>query len=525
MSKVLSRILFSIILAFLVITPPVYAETGPKNGDTWQPRLPGPAPAVANPLVVTDVVVDKEAENAVVARQKAITESSRAAFMKLAERNMSPEEFKAFKPPKDSDISMLVQDFEVQDEQMSATRYIGTFTVRFREGVRHYMDVRDDTGPPVEENYADERPEGFGTEETAEADTDTDETVDGEPAERTPSVRTAYESRPSWLESAYGARARPGLVRGGEALTGIEPIAQSVLVLPYFENVSGQTLLWEEQNPWLGIWQGALPKAVANGRQFFVPLGDISDISAGSANGVWSGDYAAIDKLLENYGAEQAVLAVANKSGPELTVEVYTYRNGKLRRRDTLKPYVADSVGAAAFRKGVYETIGYLQAPAAVRNGPVARPVEQISRDILETRVIDSTSDGTQPFNPSRPLVMKPLGQDYRTYGFTGQSAGGAQPQQAVGGATRIEATMQFNDSRSWMDMQRRIAGVMPPVRVDISAMSSNSVSFTLTSDAPAGIVKQSLYSRGVELHPPVMEGGARGTPVYDVRLAPLFRQ
>ncbi len=518
MSKFISRGIFSIILFSLVIIQPVFAQVGPKNGDTWEPQLPGPAPAVANPLVVTDVVVDKEDKNAVVAREKAMADSRRAAFMKLAERNMSPEEFKGFKPPKDADIAMLVQDFEVQDEQMSATRYVGTFTVRFRDGVRHYMTVHEGTGPAPELDLAAEKPAAEDGEEVAQENLDTVETPDPNDY---PLPGYDANRRPSWQESTYGAAGRPGLVRANDVDTSYEPIAQNVLILPYFENISGQTLLWEEQNPWLGMWQGALPKAGAQGRKFYVPLGDISDIAAGPGNGVWSGDYRAVDTLLENYGAEQAVLAVANKSGPELTVEIYTYRAGKLHRRDTLKPYVGTSSGTEAYRKGIYETIGYLQAPYAPRTNTsytgTPRPVEQISRDLVrtyDTVVIDGNSGGGKPFNPSQPLMMKPLGQDYKTY----------QPVPVVAGSTRIEATMQFSDSRSWMDMQRRLAASIPAVRVDISAMTSNSVSFTLSSDAPAGVVKQSLYSRGVELHPPVMDGGAHGTPVYDARLAPLAR-
>lgn len=553
MSKAFFHASFSAILAFLVIITPSYGQVGPKNGDTWTPRLPGPAPAVPNPLVVTDVVVDKEAANAVVAREQAMADSRRAAFMKLAERNMSPEAFKSYKPPKDSDIAMLVQDFEVQDEQMSATRYVGTFTVRFRDNVRNYIDVHTDPSPPpsAQAAYVNDR---LATMNAAAEKTETDPALPPETAAVAPPVDPGYpEPAPadgsgrSWKEAAYGAQPRPSLLdaNGAPIERGDnDVIAKSVLIVPYYEDISGETLLWEETNPWLPAWQGALPRANGGGRKFFVPLGDISDIAAGAANGVWSGNYAPLDRLMRNYGAEQAVLAVANKSGPQLTVEIYTYREGRLRRRDTLKPYVGDKTQTEALRTGVFETVAYLQAPAADKPRPVRR-VEQISHDLLATpsyaipannpdnyatTVIDSKNDGYAnrfgnntgaQMNNRPPLVVKPV-QDFPP-GYIppaqqpAYSNIASQPQ--LGSATRLDARMDFTDGRAWMELQRRIAGAQPPVRVNISSLSSSSVTFTLASDAPLPSVQQALSARGVDLQSPAGEYG--GAPVYNVRLAP----
>ncbi|HYD18878.1 MAG TPA: DUF2066 domain-containing protein [Patescibacteria group bacterium] len=489
------------------------AELGPKNGDTWTPQLPGPAPAVANPLVVADVVVDKEAENSVVAREKAIADSRREAFRKLAERNMSPAEFKKFKLPKDTEIATLVQDFEIQDEQMSSTRYVGTFTVRFRDAVRNYIDVKDDPAPQVNVASEDTRtnyvqiqpgesvPPAESVEEAPLADDGMSTTAPADPQE-------AMESRSDWKESVYGQKGRPSLVRadGPVVTSDAEPIAKSVLILPYYENMDGQTLLWEESNPWLLMWQGALPKT-SSGRQFYVPLGDISDISAGNSNGVWEGDYRAIDKLLKNYGAEQAVLAVANRSGPDLTIEIYTYSHKNLRRRDTLKPYAAEMAQTEAFRRGISETVSYLQS------APAKRPS-------LVTETVTTTTTTTLRGRPSlQTVIVDSHGEDIPA--ASGYVPGTAWSPTLAAAATRISASMQFNDSRSWMEMQKRLAGMNPPVKVEVNALSARSVDFTLTSSAPLGAVKQAFYSRGIELDPPMMQAGR---PVYDLRLSPLTR-
>ena len=486
MSKVICKTLFFVICFSLYGITQVSAQIGPKNGDTWEPRLPGPAPAVAMPLVVTDVVVDKTADNPVIAREQAIAESKRAAFMKLAEQNLTPEQMKSFQPPKDSDIAMLVQDFEIQNEQMSSTRYVGTFTVRFRDIVRNYIRIRD-AAPPLAENYTDE---GY-----SDGGYDT--------RRRSPLL---YTGRPPAAQEEETA---------GNADSGM--IAQTVLVLPYFENIAGRTLLWEEGNPWLRMWQNAMPKSTAGSRQFFVPLGDISDIASGASNGIWSGDYRAVDALMRAYGAEQAVVAVANKSGPSLTVDIYTYSQGNLKRRDTLKPYAADATEQEAYKKAMFETIAYMQAPHAPRRAAPRAAVESISRDVTRELRDDN---GT--------IVI-----DSRTQGFVNpvpQHAGynpppSVPPVTVVAATTNIDATMQFTDPGAWMDMQRRVAGLQPPVQVNISSLSANSVDFTLSSSAPIDVVKRSLLARGVELRPPAMEGGAVGRPVYDVRLGPVPQQ
>jgi hypothetical protein len=103
-----------------------------------------PARAADDPLTVSGVTVDKTDKNAVLARAAAIAEARRAALRMLADRNGAS----AFVLPDDAAISTVVQDFEITNEQLSATRYVATFTVRFRDGVRKYVDVK--ATPPRE---------------------------------------------------------------------------------------------------------------------------------------------------------------------------------------------------------------------------------------------------------------------------------------------------------------------------------------------------------------------------------------
>lgn len=539
------------------------AEVGPKNGDTWKPVLPTKREVRADdPLIVGDVIVDKTAENSVVARDQAIADARKAAFQKLAERNMTPEAFKAFKMPSDKDIGMMVQDFEIKNEQMSSTRYVGNFTVRFRDVVKNYMTIRPlpVTGAPATATAAAlEVPEqAAGTPDTTAESGDAG--AAGTAAAEGVKLPTTVTERDS------------------------EPLAQSVLVLPYYEDIAGKTLLWEENNPWLMMWQGALPKTAAGAsRQFFVPLGDISDVATGASNAVWSGDYRPLEKLRSNYGAEEVVLAVANKSAEALSVDLYTYNHNHLRKRATLTPYVGEAPEEVAYKKAMTEVLQYLQQPGSVRKGP---RVEDISREVthftrangyaapqagangagagtttvitreraplvvdppltvqtpsqtpsqtqaqargqVQTHIVPplTVDDMHQPYAPQQqtytqqPPIVRTVGMQpvYSTGDAARGSAEGA-PAYSGGGATMLAATMQFDNPRSWMDVQRRLSSLNPPVKVNITSLNSNSVAFTLSSDSPVEALRQALSARGVALGAPVT--ASTGRPVYDVRLA-----
>jgi hypothetical protein len=97
----------------------------------------------AEGYTVEKVEVDVTAKNAVKAREKALDEAQVKAYEILAERFLSPEEFKNFKAPDAMTVSTLVQDFEVTNEQLSSTRYKGIFTIRFRpNAVKSYMGAQ-----------------------------------------------------------------------------------------------------------------------------------------------------------------------------------------------------------------------------------------------------------------------------------------------------------------------------------------------------------------------------------------------
>lgn len=108
-------------------------------------------------FTVKNIRIDKTEKNAVVAQKKAMEEATRIAFDILAKRLLSEIQYASFALPEDQILNSFVSDFEIGDEQLSATRYLADFTFRFDpENVRRFFDgggneIEADIGdiPPV----------------------------------------------------------------------------------------------------------------------------------------------------------------------------------------------------------------------------------------------------------------------------------------------------------------------------------------------------------------------------------------
>ncbi|HEU0118258.1 MAG TPA: DUF2066 domain-containing protein, partial [Alphaproteobacteria bacterium] len=117
--------LLVILLVFGFLATPALAQMAAPDNDS-------------NVFSVADVAVDATADNGVHARDLAIAQAQRAAFDQLLDRLGADSSME--KKLSDDDIATLVQNFEVQSERTSATRYIGTYTVQFRPtAVRDYL--------------------------------------------------------------------------------------------------------------------------------------------------------------------------------------------------------------------------------------------------------------------------------------------------------------------------------------------------------------------------------------------------
>ncbi len=101
------------------------------------------APAQADTaFTVRDVTVDVTADSAAAARDQAFAQAQVEAFATLAARLLSEDRMADFQTPDAAVISGFIKDFEITNEQLSAVRYVGTYTFRFESGaVRDYMNT------------------------------------------------------------------------------------------------------------------------------------------------------------------------------------------------------------------------------------------------------------------------------------------------------------------------------------------------------------------------------------------------
>lgn len=118
---------------FAAIAVALAVQAGPVKAQTpgaAPPAVASPAVPAADPFTVSGVKVDVSAANANAARDQAIRDAQVKAWAELYKR-LVPS---ATAVPRVSEIELarLVQGFEIDDEKVSATRYLGSITVRFR---------------------------------------------------------------------------------------------------------------------------------------------------------------------------------------------------------------------------------------------------------------------------------------------------------------------------------------------------------------------------------------------------------
>jgi hypothetical protein len=91
-------------------------------------------------LTVSDVPVDVTAKDANAARDQGIATAQSKAFDMLVKQLVSDPPDQARLHPGQQQIEGFVQDFSIENERVSTVRYIGTYSVRFRESrVRKYL--------------------------------------------------------------------------------------------------------------------------------------------------------------------------------------------------------------------------------------------------------------------------------------------------------------------------------------------------------------------------------------------------
>ncbi len=98
-----------------------------------------PAKAQQNVYVAAGIPVDITGDLATL-REQAMLKAQREGLQKVLSTIASPEDLKSITLPGDDEITSWVQDFEIEEEKTSASRYIGRFTFRFMaDPIRQFL--------------------------------------------------------------------------------------------------------------------------------------------------------------------------------------------------------------------------------------------------------------------------------------------------------------------------------------------------------------------------------------------------
>jgi hypothetical protein len=105
-----------------------------------------PAPALAQSdmavFQVSGIEVDASAADAVAARQQAVREGQREGLDRLLRRLVPAEEYQLLPAVGDLNVDRYVQNFEIANEELSATRYLAQLTVRYEpDAVRELLQT------------------------------------------------------------------------------------------------------------------------------------------------------------------------------------------------------------------------------------------------------------------------------------------------------------------------------------------------------------------------------------------------
>jgi hypothetical protein len=103
--------------------------------------------AAADPYAVSGISVDVEAENAVTARELAIEQAQQDGLRRLLQRLTLPAYHEQLPSPGEASLSRLVSGYEVEEESLSATRYVGTLSVAYDAAA--VQDLLQGTGVPI----------------------------------------------------------------------------------------------------------------------------------------------------------------------------------------------------------------------------------------------------------------------------------------------------------------------------------------------------------------------------------------
>jgi hypothetical protein len=219
-----------------------------------------------SPYVISGLVIDVSAENAVKAREKAFQDALYKSYAIMIERLVPVEKRSTLRTPDAAELGRLLNDFTTKNEQMGATRYTATYEMRFKP--RAVSDLLASGGP-----------------------------------------------QPQTAAATIQALKQPAPVTTTPAVPGASvPVSaalqKNVLILPFYQP-GAHPVLWSGNNP----LREALQRANLQNTTIKVPLGDLEDVQAFDETRALTYTPGELSTLLKRYDATDAIIAIAVPDG------------------------------------------------------------------------------------------------------------------------------------------------------------------------------------------------------------------
>ena len=216
-------------------------------------------------MQVDGIKVNTQSTSGLQARELAIADARRKAFVELTQNNSAFfYDLKAKGMPTDEALESAIDTFEIESEKISAKQYIGTLSITFSDhGLRRLLSGHYDS--------------------TEKDDTPT--------------------------EKGEGAKDVDG---------------KDVILLPIYLTTD-ESQLWQSGNPWHTFWQKTPQEEIF---KTLVPLGDVQDIMGTSIEDIMTGHYQRVQTLLDRYEKDALVVAILKRVSSEhneleLTVKLF----------------------------------------------------------------------------------------------------------------------------------------------------------------------------------------------------------
>lgn len=372
-----------------------------------------PLQAMANTYSVNNIAVDVKSDNSYKARNEAMVEARRDAYNILLSRIVDEQNRDYYAKASDTVIQSLIDNFEINREKASQHRYLANISVHFN-----------------------------------------------------PTAVNTYIGRQGFA-SPYPDSGDFSVTNGtdrylGNASTTTESLQnKKTLLLPWYGQGNDVTL-WRDSNHWKTSWAQYLSTVPNTQNEIILPIGDITDMQTFNPDKPLSFNTDNLNALLQRYGAQTAIIAMADPL-PNNLLRVSLYQN------TTMTPRFIDRfvipMNATDPQKSLYPAI--------------YKSVDTIKRISPETTSKIATPS---PMNQTNETTPPSFVIDNSSY-------------------LPVEAEIKLSSLQQWIGIKQSLNMVEGINNMNIKSLSANRAVITFRFMGSDETLRQALQRRGLNLY------------------------